>query len=215
MGIKNLTLNQKLGALAIFLGFLALILPDPTKSEKVVVDVNELAAKIQDESVQISVQQLADDIIQGKADFMLIDLSDSKKYEEYHIPFAVNLRLNQLTPDEVPRNERIILYSDDEIKTAQAWFLLKSNNYKGVYLLKGGLDEWKKCILFPKLSEPTTAEEKARNAKLAEISKFFGGRPQIAGAEAVEQTNTMALPKPKLGAVKIKRKKKKPAKEGC
>lgn len=215
MDFKKFTLNQKLGILAIFLGFIALLMPDPLDTHKSVVDVNEIAAKMNDETIYINPTELADDIIQGKADFMLIDLNDEKVFNEYHIPFSVNYTTEDLNPDNIPRNERIIIYSNDNIKSAQAWFLLKAQKYRAVYLLKGGLSNWKECILFPKLSEGTTAEEKARNSKLVEVSKFFGGQPRLAGIETEESFKPKSLPKPKIGNVIIKRKKEKPKREGC
>ena len=47
------------------------------------------------------------------------------------------------------RNEKIILYSEGGIHSAQAWFLLKAMGYKSVYMLRGGLDDWKDLVLFP------------------------------------------------------------------
>ena len=187
-GRVNNGFQKKLGILAIFLGFIALLMPDPLDTHKSVVDVNEIAAKMNDETIYINPTELADDIIQGKADFMLIDLNDEKVFNEY---------------------------SNDNIKSAQAWVLLKAQKYRAVYLLKGGLSNWKECILFPKLSEGTTAEEKARNSKLVEVSKFFGGQPRLAGIETEESFKPKSLPKPKIGNVIIKRKKEKPKREGC
>ena len=215
MDFKKFTLNQKLGALAIILGFIALFMPDPLNNDRAVVDVNEIAAKMNDEAIYINPTDLADDIIQGKADFMLIDLSEEKIFNEYHIPFAVNYTTEDLNPDNIPRNERIIIYSDDNIKSAQAWFLLKAQKYNAVYLLKGGVSKWKECILFPKITDASTAEEKAHNAKLIEVSKFFGGQPQLAGADTEQTIKPKSLPKPKIGNVTIKRKKEKPKHEGC
>ena len=78
--------------------------------------------------------------------------------------------------------KKIILYSDAGIHSAQAWFLLKANGYKGVYILRGGLEEWKDSILFPRLVENATPAEIAAFEKAKEISKFFGGSPQVGGS---------------------------------
>jgi len=215
MKLSNISFNRKMGLVAVMLGIIAILMPDPLDSRDAVVDLKSLSGKIADKSINITVDELADNIIKSKADFILVDLSNEKNYAEYHIPLAVNLKVQDLNTDNLPRNEKIILYSDDEVKTAQAWFLLKAKKYPGVYILKGGLQSWKNSILYPNLTEPNNAEEKAQNAKLAEISKFFGGQPQIAGLDTASRNSTQALPKPTISSGQIAVKKGKPRKEGC
>jgi len=215
MKLTNLTLNRKLGIIAIVLGFIAVLMPDPLDSKDAVVDMKSLSSKMDDKEIKYSVELLADNMIQSKADFMLVDLSDEQKYAEYHIPLALNLKMQELNTDNLPRNQKIILYSDDNIKTAQAWFLLKANKYPAVYILDGGMKQWKDNILFPSIPEARNAEEKAKYNKLAEVSKFFGGQPRIAGLDTAASAQTIAMPKPTMSSGQIKIQKKKPRKEGC
>ncbi len=84
------------------------------------------------------------------------------------------------------RNEKIILYSDNEAIASQGWFLLKADNFKNIYILDGGLTNWKDQVLFPKLSLNPTKEELALFEKKKEVSKFFGGQPQIGGEELIK-----------------------------
>jgi len=116
------------------------------------------------------------------------------------------------------RNEKILLFGDDDITSAQAWFILKSANYKNVYILKGGLNEWKDKILYPKLSENATAEEKNNFEKVKQISLHFGGTPQIVSGtttNVIQNVQTPSAPKivqPPAGNLKNVPKKKR---EGC
>jgi hypothetical protein len=123
--------------------------------------------------------------------------------------------LAELNEYPLLRNEKIILYSEGGIHSAQAWMLLKAKGYKGVYMLFGGLEEWTDKILFPKLSLNPTADQFASFEKMKEVSKFFGGSPQTGGTAEEVSTNK---PMPKLempngtSAPKAGKKKKK---EGC
>jgi 3-mercaptopyruvate sulfurtransferase SseA len=197
------------------MGFVAIFMSDPTRARIVSVDVNEMALKIQDKSANITVEDLADRLIQKKADFVLIDLRDEAKYNEYNIPSSINSKAININSLGLSKTQKVILYSDDNLQAAQAWFLLKSKNYKGVYMLSGGMAEWKSKILFPEISENATAEEKATFAKIAEISKFFGGTPRIKGAEAEVLTQQTVTPKMVAPTAPTQAKGGKPKREGC
>ena len=213
--LKNLSLNKKLALFVFVLGFLALFAGSPYKGIELKVDAAEMAMIVQKEVDHVASEELAGWIVQGRADYRLIDLRNEKDFGEYHIPTAENLTLTSLKEAQLVRNEKIVLYSDGGIHSAQAWFLLKAEGYKGVYILRGGLEEWKDNILFPRLADNASSAEVAAFEKTKLLSKFFGGNPQVGGvAEAT--TPKMALPKlespagsqPKATAAKKK-------KEGC
>ena len=88
-------------------------------------------------------------LIQGKSDFRIIDIRSDKEYQEYHIPGAENIPMATLEKANLMRNQKIIIYSEGGIHSAQAWMLLRAKDYKGVYILFGGLEEWNEKILFP------------------------------------------------------------------
>jgi 3-mercaptopyruvate sulfurtransferase SseA len=115
----------------------------------------------------------------------------------------------------IERNEKVILYSDGGIHSAQAWFLLKARKYHGVYILRGGLEEWKDAVLFPTLAENASPEEKTAFERTKGVSKFFGGTPRT-GSSQEKTSSQVVMPKldtPAPTAVPGTAKKKK--KEGC
>jgi hypothetical protein len=140
-------------------------------------------------------------------------LRDVKEFSEYFIPTSVNIPLETLPVSGLLRNQKIILYADDDLKGAQAWFILKSKDYKGVYILDGGLEKWKDEVLFPKLDADATPEQISEFEKRKEICKYFGGVPQTGTTETVDQK--INLPTPQVttqpGVTKTKKKKR----EGC
>ena len=140
-------------------------------------------------------------------------MREEKDFNEYFIPTAYNIPLETLPQSGLLRNQKIILYADDDLKAAQAWFILKSKDYKGVYILDGSLEKWKDEILFPKLSENANPEQVAEFEKRKEICMFFGGVPQTGTTESVDKKNE--LPTPKITTQPNFTKPKKKKREGC
>jgi len=92
--------------------------------------------------------------------------------------------MNVLTDAGLGRQEKLVLYSEGGIHSAQAWMLLRAQGFKSVYMLKGGLDEWKDQVVFPVVPDNPTLDERARDERLKSISAFFGGQPRSAAAVA-------------------------------
>jgi rhodanese-related sulfurtransferase len=205
--------NRILGGTALLLGIVALI-GEPYQGHVVRIDTKELATIVETRVDHVTTHELADWIIKGNTEYRLIDVRDEQAYAEYHIPSAEHVPIADLPEYPLLRNEKIVLYSDGGIHSAQAWFLLKAARYPGAYILLGGLDAWVDEILFPALPEQPTAEQAAEFERVRFVSEFFGGSAR-AGAE--EPGDRAALPLPKVDNSKtpktFTRKKKK--KKGC
>lgn len=209
----NLSGPKKLGGVALILGLVAVLLGNPYDKVKTTINTKELAIESVRGSDKADVKNLANWIIEGRVDYRLVDLRDEDKFSEYSIPTSVNIPVSELTDSDLMRNQKILLYADDNTKAAQAWFLLKSRDYNGVYILDGGVEAWKDEVLFPSLAANASPEEKAEFEKMAEVSKFFGGTPQT-GTE--ENEKEISMPKLELpAAVPMTTPKQKPKREGC
>lgn len=212
---SKLSLNKKLALIAISLGLVALIAGDPYGGTTIKVNEKSIVLSTVNNSDKVSVHELADWIIKNKSDFELIDLRNEEKFNEYSIPNARNIPLVQIPSSDLLRNQKIILFSDDNLEAAQGWFILKSKNYKGVYILDGGLNAWKEKIFFPKAPVNASKDQLAEFEKMKEIAKFFGGQAQT--DNSIEQTKQeIKLPTPtvnKQNNVPSTGKKKK--REGC
>ncbi|HEY3381181.1 MAG TPA: rhodanese-like domain-containing protein [Vicinamibacterales bacterium] len=219
--LTRLTVNQALALVAFVLGAGA-ILAQPTNGAAVRIDPQELALVAERGSDLVKPTELADWIIQGRADFRLIDLRDEASFTAYHIPSATNVPLATLPNADLARNEKLILYADDGTRSAQAWFLLRAKGFRGVYMITGGIDGWKQDVLFPVLrddADPVLA------ARLRAISTHFGGNvvaaaTSVSGAAAPPAVPVVASaaktvlppPLPETKAAEVKKPKKK---EGC
>jgi len=220
---SRLTLNQKLALAAVALGAVALFAA-PYPGSKVTLDAKELALIVGTEADHVEAPELAALIIEGRADYRLVDLRSQAEFEQYHIPTALNIPMNVLTDAGLGRQEKLVLYSEGGIHSAQAWMLLTAQGYRSVYMLKGGLDEWKDRVVFPVVADNPTPVERARDERLSSMSRFFGGQPRSAGAVAAGTSApgmaapaTPAMPKvaapasPAGGAKPAAKKRK----EGC
>ena len=224
MNLRQFTLNRKLALLAVALGTLAL-LAQPHRGPFVKLDARELASVVEAEVDHVTAPDLAAWIVEGRADYRLLDLRTEQEYAAYHIPTAENVPLTGLADYPLLRNEKIVLYSEGGIHSAQAWMLLRAQGYEAVYMVLGGLDAWKDEVLFPVLPADADAKARAQFERAAQVAKFFGGEGRIGVAPVAGQATTTAEPAeanelPKLTApppmpgpaTPVAKKKKK---EGC
>ena len=207
------TRNQTLALIAFILGALA-IAGNPYQGSVVQLNTKELATIVETEVDHVTADQLADWIIQGDTEYRLIDLREEAAFAEYHIPTSENVPTSELLDYPLLRNEKIVLYSDGGIHSAQAWMLLRAQRFQGVYMLLGGLDSWTEEILFPALLADATPQQTAEFERVAHVSKFFGGTPRT-GVDA--QAASVAIPLPTMdpSAAPVVRKRKRKKKKGC
>ncbi len=217
--LLKLDLKIKLAAVALFLGFTAFIISDPFQNSTAKINSKDLAYMVQNEVDHVNVDDLADWIIKGKSDYRLIDIRSEKEFSNYSIPGSENIPINSLLDGNLSRNEKIILYSEGGIHSAQAWFLLKAKEFKNVYILRGGLEEWNDVVLFPKLSANASEQEKARFEISSAVSRYFGGTPQLISGESASavalQPSVPSAPKIKAPASSSPGGAKKKKREGC
>lgn len=215
----KLDLKIKLAVVAIFLGFTAFVISDPFENSTAKINMKDLSYMVQNEVDHVNVDDLADWIIKGKSDYRLVDIRSEKEFGNYNIPGSENIPISGLLDGNLSRNEKIILYSEGGIHSAQAWFLLKAKEFKNVYILRGGLDEWNDLVLFPKLSANATEQEKARFEILSAISRYFGGTPQLVSGESSTaialQPAVPSAPKIQAPASSSSGGSKKKKREGC
>ena len=216
MRLPALTLNQKLAVLALALGALALF-AEPQRGPFVKLDARELALVVEKEVDHVTAAELAAWIVEGRADYRLLDLRTEQDYATYHVPTAENVPLSGLADYPLQRNEKIVLYSEGGIHSAQAWMLLRAQGYEAVYMVLGGLESWKDEVLFPSLPADADAQARARFERAAQVAKFFGGEARLGGAAAAPAAGAelpkLAAPPPSPGPAAPVAKKKK--KEGC
>lgn len=216
--IMKLSISKKLAISAFVLGLLALFIGNPSNRNIIDVNTKEMALSTIKKQDRIDALILADWLIKENLDFTLVDLRTEKEFNEYTIPASVNIPIENILSSDLMRNQKILLFGNDDVTSAQAWFILKSSKYKSVLILKGGMEAWKNEILYPKLDTSATLEQKAAFEKTKQVSLHFGGTPQmISGgtATSISVQTTPTAPAPKLSASPSKAGGAKKKKEGC
>ncbi len=133
---------------------------------------------------QVSVEQLAQWIIESRKDFMLIDIRSADAFAAGHIKGAQNLPLTDLvTPAKLgslPKDRKVILYSTGSEHAAAASALLRLAGCDAL-LVKGGYDAWSRHVLNPDIPSVAEIGEAASIAKKRAVACYFVGGQ---GAEA-------------------------------
>ncbi|MBI3578606.1 MAG: rhodanese-like domain-containing protein [Ignavibacteriales bacterium] len=164
---------KSLAALALVLALLAMVARNPKGSDRLSMDVHELARIIQREEDHVTAEELASFLMNGTGNIRLIDLRDSTMYVSYHIPSAARLDIATLIRSPISKSDTVVLYSEGGIHAAQAWMLMAAQGYRNVFTLRGGLLEWNEKVLFPTVPSTASVEERKR---IQERAMFFGGK---------------------------------------
>ena len=194
---------RKFAAVLIALGFVAAFAGSPYRTALAQVDTRQLALEAGTKADHVMPAELADWIIEGRNDYLLVDVREAAAFAAYHIPGAINVPLVELSQDFARRNERIVFYSDGGIHAAQAWFLIRALGFPSVYMLFGGLDEWQDSVLQP-VAPPADAPAKDQIdfARRVAVARYFGGAPRaVADAAAAPAL----VPGPAMPAVEAPR----------
>ncbi|WP_338357947.1 rhodanese-like domain-containing protein [Yeosuana marina] len=165
----------------------------------------------------ISTDQLADKIINQDPSFILIDVRDEDSYNNYSLPNALNIPLQNLLDQDfegyLNQNQfDVIFYSNDNFYADQAWILCDRLGYKNLRVLNGGINKWFTTIINP--TEPTetmsTEEHKLYSTRKA-ASMFFG---VMYPDQMMAEDSNLNIPVPKK-VITVKKKKKRAAEGGC
>ena len=218
--VRTFTPVRRFAVVLTGLGVVALFAGSPYRSALAQVDTKQLALDALRAADQVTADQLADWLVEGRNDYLLVDVRDARSFAAYHIPGAVNLPLSGLNHDFAQRNERVVFYSDNAIHTAQAWFLIRSLGFPSVYILAGGLETWQEAVLYPRAPAAGAApKDQIDFAKRMAVAKFFGGSARGATSEVANPVAPvlpkLAPPSPTAPAPDNAQPAKKKKKEGC
>ena len=158
----------------------------------------------------VSVEDVAQKLIDKDPLLMLIDVRPAKEFNKFSLPGAVNIPLDSLL---LPANQDYlgqelydaVLYSNGTLSADQAWILCKRIGYTNNYVMQGGLNAWVEDILKPQPEEgvyDNVSDDLYQQRKGASL--FFGG------GSADVSSGDVAKPKKKVA-----KRKKKGVEGGC
>lgn len=125
-----------------------------------------------------SVEELATWLIEGRSDFMLIDVRAPEDYESGKIGDAENIPIAQIvsadTLARLPTDRMLLVYSNGSENAAKAAVLLRLAGFDA-HLLVGGYAAWHERILNPDISAEALDGESLRVAEQRAYSCYFVG----------------------------------------
>jgi len=129
-------------------------------SQQQVHSFQQVAQIVARQDDRVPVDDLARWLIEGRKDFILVDVRPAADYEKGHIEGAQNLLVTELvTPEKLeglPTDRKVIVYSQGSEVAGQAVVLLRLAGYDASLLL-GGYNFWAQHVLNPDIS-PTLAD---------------------------------------------------------
>lgn len=154
----------------------------PERSNQNEIKPEDLFKEVTNPSRYLSVDHVAQRIIEQDPSILLVDVRSEGQYNEFSLPGSVNVPLDSVLSvnkqDYLNRDDLdVVLYSNDDLYADQAWILCARLRYKNLYVMKGGLNEWYASILNPKEPSETAPIEdyELYSFRLAAKQYFLGG----------------------------------------
>ena len=197
-----------LSIVLVSMGLIAAMLPQ-TKNSSLELDAQQLLNEIQLQNHIISIDEMANALINNDPEYQLIDLRTEEEFKKFSIPGAMNIPFEKLFTEEfMPYVDQLarknVFYSNGTTLSSEAWMLTKQKGIQNNYILMGGLNNWYSTILDPQAPSSADSEDafKMYQARLG-AKQFFTGE----GASSAASTLKPKKPVP--------RKKKKMVAGGC
>lgn len=184
-------------AAAIFLGIVlavAATIARGTGSEPL--NAPTMVQGIVQETDRVTPQELARWLIEKRTDFQLIDVRQPWRFDDYHIPTAVNIPLPQLFEPaglrQLSRSKKIVLYDSGQGQAAQAQLLLSMKGYN-VLSVREGINGWWYDLMTP-TSLQTSGASPTGYQQAKQLRDYFLGH--TAAAKGAAETAPAAAPPP-------------------
>ncbi len=163
----------------------------------------------------INTDILADRLVNQDPIVLLVDTRSEKEFNEYALPNALNIPLKDFLKEDfegfVDQDVYdIILYSNDNFYADQAWMIGNRLEYKNLYVLKGGLNEWFNTIINPKKPDETMPKEAFELYSFRKAAGMYFG---VGVSEPKAKKETFKKPIKKV--ITVKKKKKRVPEGGC
>ncbi len=194
-------------ALLLLGGIIAIFMSD-IKPLKHIIGPKQLLHEVNKKGRYISTDEVAKMIMEKDPTLLLIDVRSPEEYKKYTLDGAINIPAEKIMDDS---NKdyfdsdvyTVVLFSNGSSLADQSWLRLRSYDYKGNKVMKGGLNEWYRTILNP--------QKPAGDAMSGKMEKQFlfrkGAQVYFTGATPVAGGAKKAKPAP-TGKPIVKRKKK-------
>ena len=105
----------------------------------------------------ISPLDLADRIVRQDAALRVVDVRPRPSFDQFHVPGATQMTLDDLRRQPISLSAQIVLYADDDDRAMRSAQLLRTRGYVNVVVLREGISAWISRVLEPRLARDATA----------------------------------------------------------
>jgi 3-mercaptopyruvate sulfurtransferase SseA len=143
--------RAKFSMVLVSMGLILAFLPF-TGNRSLSVKPADLLSEMSEEGTSFTVDQVARFVVSEDSTVRIIDLRSPEEFNSFSIPGSVNVPYDQFT-DTDPRtffgsgDVRNILYSNGDLYSNYALVIAKGMNFRNVYVMKGGLNEWFETVM--------------------------------------------------------------------
>jgi rhodanese-related sulfurtransferase len=161
-----MNIRGKFSIVLLCLGLILALLP-LSGNISLIVKPQKLMAEILDEKTFFTVDQVARFIVSEETSIQLIDLRSPEEFRQLNIPGSINVPYYLLLKTDpgnylTDKNIRYIFYSNGDLNSNYSLVVAKGLNYKNIYVMKGGLNEWFRTVMNSNFSgDKITARENA------------------------------------------------------
>ncbi len=165
---KPVRLYAGLAGIVLLIGLTAFALPDRQQSLMNDASNSELMSKSQVR--KMTSDELAYRLIDNNTSVRIFDMRTKEKYGALSLPGSYNIQLDFLLGKDANKmlslkNTRSVFLSDNETDEIKAAYIASKQGFDNIYILKGGLDEFRQTILDFKMPDTVRTREEADTYK--------------------------------------------------
>ncbi|MCF8367510.1 MAG: rhodanese-like domain-containing protein [Bacteroidales bacterium] len=185
------------------------LLPESKRTDEIKPEM--LFKEINDQARYLSVDHVAERLINEDPSIMLIDVRPADQYQSYSLPNALCIPLDEILlpewKDYLNQDEMdIVFFSNGDVYADQAWVLCARLGYKNLYVLSGGLNKWFADIMQATPPPETAPSEEFDIYAFRLAAKYHFGGGSLEATPKETKNDEVPL---------IKRKKKTVSEGGC
>lgn len=175
---KKMNIRAKFSVVLLCLGLILALLPISGNSSFIVRPKN-LLSELLDKNTYYSVDQVARFVVSEDSSVQMIDLRSPEEFSTANIPGSINIPYNTFidrNPGSILINgkTRNIFYSNGDFDSNYALTIARGLNLKNTYVMKGGLNEWFKTVMYSSFAgEKITARENSLFETRTRAKKLF------------------------------------------
>ncbi|MFC1853173.1 rhodanese-like domain-containing protein [candidate division CSSED10-310 bacterium] len=203
----KLSWKHIIGGIALLLALILALVP----TREATISLDALAQNIETGRILIEPADLAAWLIEGRNDFVVVDVRAPEEFEKGHISTALNIPSRDIVAQKkieqlINPDKMILVCGQGEADAAQTVLILKSTGYDA-YVIRAGYTGWVSSVLNPKQPEQFKSQEQILQWKKTEVMAAH-----LRGDKVVEAPAPQVKPLiPTFKAVK----KQKSGDQGC